>query len=290
MPNLDQFESAFRATLRERFVYDDPCFASVILITDAEGTEFSEFDAAARQFLKVLDEEEPELRTRFSTLPQSDMRTMESMLLSLKNREPDLIVTHRRLGSTSPELPFSLGEHIDVLTQVAHPPVLLLPRPRQGKNAIPKNTDRVMAMTDHLAGDGRLVNAAARFTQTGGKLFLSHIEDGASFERFMDAISKIPAIDTEVARATLLERLLKEPRDFANEAGEAIAKGRGPESQISTVTLIATGHRLSEYRRLVSEHDVDLLVLNTKDREQVAMHGTAHSLAVELCDTPLLLL
>jgi hypothetical protein len=290
MSNLDQFESAFRATLRERFSYHRPDCRDVIFITDAEGTELAEFDMAARKFLAVLNQGEVEQRARFSTLPPSDLVSMEGMLEALQKRQPDLIVTHRRLGSRSPGLPYSLGEHIDVLTQIAHPPVLLLPQPGQGKAQIPTNTDRVMAMTDHLAGDGELVNMAARFTEPGGTLFLSHVEDGVSFERFLDAISKVPAIDTETARTSLLERLLKEPSDYAAEAARAIAMGRGGPQSIAVEALITTGHRLTEYRRLVSEHEVDLLVLHTKDHDQIAMHGTAHSLSVELSDTPLLLL
>ena len=50
------------------------------------------------------------------------------------------------------------------------------------------------------------------------------------------------------------------------------------------------GHRLSEYKRLIGEHEVDLLVMNTKDAEQHAMHGMAYPLAVELRDIPLLML
>jgi hypothetical protein len=40
----------------------------------------------------------------------------------------------------------------------------------------------------------------------------------------------------------------------------------------------------------VDEHHVDLLVLNTKDEDQLAIHGLAYPLAVELRNTPLLLL
>jgi hypothetical protein len=50
------------------------------------------------------------------------------------------------------------------------------------------------------------------------------------------------------------------------------------------------GHRLSEYKRLIEEHGVDLLVFHTKDEDQLAMHGMAHPLAIELRDVPLLML
>ncbi len=48
--------------------------------------------------------------------------------------------------------------------------------------------------------------------------------------------------------------------------------------------------RIEEYRRLVEDQRVDLLVLNTLDGDQLAMHGQAYPLAVELRAVPLLML
>ena len=50
------------------------------------------------------------------------------------------------------------------------------------------------------------------------------------------------------------------------------------------------GHLLADYRELVVENEIDLLVMYTKDEEQLAMHGIAYPLAVELRSTPLLML
>ena len=50
------------------------------------------------------------------------------------------------------------------------------------------------------------------------------------------------------------------------------------------------GHHVREYRRLIDDNQVDLLVANTKDDDQLAMHGMAYSLSVELVDVPMLLL
>ena len=50
------------------------------------------------------------------------------------------------------------------------------------------------------------------------------------------------------------------------------------------------GRHLAEYRRLVEAHEVDLLVMHTKDEDQMAMHGMAYPLAIELRQIPLLLL
>ena len=63
-----------------------------------------------------------------------------------------------------------------------------------------QGTDIVMAVTTHMAGDNSLVNNAAGFTNDDGTLWLAHVEDEKGFGRFIDAISKIDAIDTDTAR------------------------------------------------------------------------------------------
>jgi len=55
-------------------------------------------------------------------------------------------------------------------------------------------------------------------------------------------------------------------------------------------STVAMGHVLSLYQSLIIDHEIDLLVMNTKDEGQLAMHGTAYSLSVELEEIPLLLL
>ena len=55
-------------------------------------------------------------------------------------------------------------------------------------------------------------------------------------------------------------------------------------------SIVTMGNQLADYRRLVQECDVALLVINTKNDEQLAMHGLAYPLTIELRDTPMLLL
>ena len=50
------------------------------------------------------------------------------------------------------------------------------------------------------------------------------------------------------------------------------------------------GHHISDCQRLIERHHVDILVLNTKDEDQLAMHGLAYPLAIELRQLPLLML
>ncbi len=166
---------------------------------------------------------------------------------------------------------------------------MLLPHPeaeRSAEHSI-KNTDTVMAIADHLTGDHRLVNYALRFTENGGTLWLTHVEDEATFGRYMEIISKIPTIDTDEAREAVREQLLKEPQDYIDDCVEVL---RAAGTHVKVEHLVVFGHHLSEYKRLIEQHTVDLLVLNTKDEDQLAMHGIAYALAVELRQIPLLML
>ena len=49
------------------------------------------------------------------------------------------------------------------------------------------------------------------------------------------------------------------------------------------------GHVVTRYKELVARHHVDLIVFDSKDETQLAMHSVGYSLAVEFEDTPLLL-
>ena len=59
---------------------------------------------------------------------------------------------------------------------------------------------------------------------------------------------------------------------------------------IAIEEIVVMGRRIEEYRRLVEEHEVDLLVMSAKDEDQLAMHGLSYPLAVELRQIPLLML
>ena len=144
-----------------------------------------------------------------------------------------------------------------------------------------------MAMTDHLAGDDALVDHAVAFAAEGGRLVLSHIEDEHAFERMIGAIAKIPEIDTDLARERLLHQLMREPRDYI---GSVVAELARVGIDLRVDPVVQLGHRLATYKALVAEHGVDLLVMRTKDDDQLAMHGLSYPLAVELRDIPLLML
>ena len=82
-------------------------------------------------------------------------------------------------------------------------------------------------------------------------------------------------------------RLLKEHREFI-AAGRVVVEAQGVPIRIEEV--VAMGRRVDEYGELIAKREIDLLVLHTKDDDQLAMHGAAYALAVELRGIPLLML
>ncbi len=285
MTTIDQFESVFLSADKAVFTYEPVTIDNVLLVSDLDEDGGRTLIDRCRGFLAAIDQAE----TRWDHLGGADFSTVKELLDGLHSRGPDLVVTYRHLHSTAWHWPHSLGEYLDVMTQATTIPVLVLPHPESGR-ALPHaldDTDQVLAITDHLTGDDRIVNTALAFTSAGGTCRLSHVESSLAFERYMSAISKIPAIDSETARETLEAQLLKEPRDYIASCRAAIdAAGVA----VTIDDIVVMGRRLAEYRRLVDAHEVDLLVMHTKDEDQMAMHGMAYPLAVEMRQIPLLLL
>jgi hypothetical protein len=285
MTNLDQFQSIFKSADKTAYTYDLPTIEHVLLVTDLDEAATGEIAGHVRSFLAAIDD----AGTRWDALSGDAFDSVQVLLERIENLKPDLIVTYRHLHSKGWQWPYSLGEYLDVMTQATSVPVLVLPHP-DAQRALPhsvKDTDRVMAITNHLTGDNRLVNMALALTMPGGTCWLTHVENQSVFERYMDAVSKIPAIDTETARETLSEQLLKEPRDFISACQMAVNTHVLPVKIREIVTM---GHRVYEYEGLITKRKIDLLVLNTKDDGQLAMHGATYALAVELRGIPLLML
>lgn len=284
MAQIDQFESVFRSALRDIYEYQPVSVRSVLLITDRKAAEIKDYLADVQRFLSVLGDE-----VEWRVFSDEASFTTADLLEQIEREQPDLICTYRNLHSNAWRYPHSLGEHLDVLIQKTEVPVMILPHPDAdyAHDHALENTDCVMAVTDHLANAHRLVNFAVGFTEPTGTVFLTHIEDQVVFDRYMDAISKIPDIDTDLATVRIHEQLLKDPRDYVASCKRVLAEH---DLSMQVETLVAFGKHLSEYKVYIAEHQIDLLVMSAKDDDQMAMHGPAYPLAIELRQIPLLLL
>ena len=283
MTRIDQFESAFKSAAKTRFAYETVAMDKVLLVTDLSDYEGQLYCDRARSFLSVLGE-----KAIWATANGDEARGVAGLFEVVERERPALICTYRHLHSDAKAWSYGLGEHLDVLTQATTTPVLVLPRPDDEETLDQlRNTDTVMALTSQLPGDHHLVSVAAHFTEPGGKLYLSHVEDEKTYERYISAIGKIPFIDTDQARTSIKEQLLKGARDYMSSCAEELDRAG---IRLTLEPIVTMGHHLGDHKRLVESHAVDLLVFNTKDDDQLAMHGLARPLAVELRRLPLLML
>jgi nucleotide-binding universal stress UspA family protein len=284
MTKLDVYESAFRSADKPVYAYRHVEIARVLVVTDLSDAEAAPLNGQLRSFLSVLGED-----LEWRHLGGADFRSVGDLLERVENAAPELVVTYRHLHSDAWQWPHGLGEFLDVLIRATEFPVLVLPHPDAGR-ALPHciaNTDCVMAITDQLTADARLVDYALGFTAASGICWLTHVESQRQFGRFLDAVEKIPEIETDDVRELVEVQLLKGPRDYIESCRRAVEAQGLP---IEIEAIVTKGDRVEEYRRLVEDHRIDLLVLNTMDGDQLAMQGQAYALAVELRGIPLLLL
>ncbi|MAQ15324.1 MAG: hypothetical protein CMN30_11090 [Sandaracinus sp.] len=284
MLNVDEFESVFRAADKPRFAYAPPPLGRLLLLADLEGDALAGWVEACQRLLAPGTDPDAEWEVR----GEGSWRTVEGCLRLAGDGAFDAVVTYRNLHSDAWKWSYSLGVYLNALTRGTQLPVVVTPNPR----AYPSmewqhsRTDSVMAINDSLTGDDGLVSWAAKLTRPGGRLHLTHMEHDAIFERYMGAIAKVPEIDTETARETLLEQLLREPREWIATASEVLA---GAGAELDVVPHVLQGHRVADYRAIIEEQEVDLVVVPTLEEDRIALHGVAYSLAVELTQTPLLM-
>ncbi len=283
MTQIDQFESIFRAAAHDAFEYNAIALNKVLFVTDGTAEQSQVF------IQQTLDYATNLTKAKIELVDGAAFRTTTELLEKVSAHQPDLICTYRNLHSKAWKFRHSLGEHLDVLLQRTDAPVLVMPHPEAGfanADAL-RDTKTVMAITDHLANNHALVNHAISFVAPDGELYLTHIEEEAVFERYIDAISKIPTIDTDEARKRIAHQLLQDPINYIASCQDVL-KTQGLSLTIHPI--VSFGHHLTEYRQAVESHTVNLLIMNTKDDEQLAMHGLAYPLAVELRQLPILML
>ncbi len=286
MTKIDQFESVFKAATKTLYHYEKIEMKRILVISDLKDDyQITLFGDRVQTFLKALGTPD---EIHWYDVKKDECKGIGDLLDIVDQKNPDLICTYRNLHTDGWKWSYSLGEYLDVLTQITDIPILVLPRPddKVYEEGL-ENTDVVMAITDRLTGDDKLVNYAVAFTEKGGTLYLSHVEDEATFEKYMATMERIKEIDSEVARKTVAAQLLKEPRDYVESCRRVLAE-HCPHLTIKE--NIVLGRRLANYKELIEQEKIDLLVLNTKDDEQLAMHGLAYPLAVELRHIPILMI
>ena len=284
------FESQFKGAIRQQYTHVPLALDTIFLVTDMAPDRAERVLASCKRFLGQVR------CTRESTwrvFTVEDLPPIPRLLELVEAENPGLLITYRNL-TEHPRYPrSSLGNYVDSVTQATSVPVLVLPVRRSDDvdaehlRTRLDDTDRVIVVTEHLTDDPQLVRYGAEFTGTGGLLLLSHVEDEDAYERYMHAIERIPEIDNDEARELIAARLLKDARDFVDNAAQTLHDG---VLDIRVSPLVQMGRTIDTYRRLIAEHDVRLIVADAKDPARSAMSELAYSVAVEFLDVPILLL
>ena len=280
---IDEFESIFKRAERTPYRFSNISINVIAVVTDGDQKAADELTTNLKLFLPHIAS-----TADWQSITGDQFHNVNDLLRVMDDRKPDLIVTSRCLAESSLVPQHTLGVYVDVLTQTLSTPLLLLPGSSPQPHPLSDTACRgVMVVTDNLAGDDRLVNHAVACCNPGGTVWLCHVEDDLLFRRYLEAIRRIPQINTEQAQELIAEQLVAIPTHYAESC---IQELREAGVELSVEQIVEFGHRVARYRHLVVQHEVDLLVTNTKEKDQLAMHGMAYALSVELTEVAQLLL
>jgi hypothetical protein len=155
MSTVDQFESVFKAAAKVTYRHKKPAIQKILLVTDLDDAQSKLYlNSVTGFFENSLSPHDAD----WSVLYRNDFETVKELLEKVEDSRPDLIVTYRNLRSPSWRWPYSLGEYLDVLTQVTSTPVLVLPHPDRDDSTefLSKRPVNVMAVSGHMCGEGTL--------------------------------------------------------------------------------------------------------------------------------------
>lgn len=272
----------FKSADKPAMVHDDIVVKKVIVIGDETVGDIDAHLNTVRQYLDILNRDQP----AWQALAVTTTSAISSLRDVIRGVAPDLIVAHRDLGETARRTERSLGVILDELLWDSPTPVFVLPDNESGRAYVPPNAPhKVMVATDHLTGDNALVDYGARFTPDDGTLLIAQIEDDAIFERYMSEIERIPEIESSVARDRIRERLLETPRSYI---ASCIRELRDAGITIHIEEVVRFGHRVRDYERLVSDHNVELLCLHANWDDAPARLGMAYMIGTRCRRIPLL--
>ena len=281
---LDQFESVFKSADMPVLTHDEKHFRQILVVSDQQPDVAGDFWQQLRQSWPILDRDNAEWRS----LPVDALQDAGNFVSRVENEKADLIVTHRYLAEAERGQLRGLGSLLGAIMWQTSAPVLILPCDEVGRVIRRESTSgTVVAATDHLTGDNVLVDYGVRFTPLYGRLVLAHIEDDATFERFMNEVERIPQIETDVARRELKDKLLHRPQAYIKSC-EEVLRAAGKRCDISSV--IRFGHRVRDYHTLIGENGAELLCLHSGDDDVPARRGMAHMIATQFRNLPLFLI
>lgn len=276
MVTVDEFESQFRRSAKEHFVYEQIAFDRVTFLVD---DDFVRDDAQSfvEEWLGRQD-------IQFAVVRISPQKPVSEVMREVLSTEPDLVVSYRLLGHTK-EPSHSLGTYIDEASQVLAKPLCLLPAKFSRSSS--RRPECVLVLSESIVGDSTLVNCGVALVPKVGTLVLADLVDGNAFDNYMDLISKCSFIDTDIARAELADLLMRLASEFESGCIDRLAQ---EFSSLKLEQFVGFARTVNDYKALLEKYEVELLLFSGKDNNQTAMSALGYALAVEVTDIPLVLL
>ncbi|MBI1286237.1 MAG: hypothetical protein GC178_01550 [Flavobacteriales bacterium] len=264
--NLDVFASVFKRSLKHHFRFEGLKLNKMMVVADEK--QLDQLDAFAETYCDA--------RPQFVYDEQFDWNRLKNFI---GQEKPDVILIQRFLGIHAEGLRFSIGPILESITQELNIPVLILPKDRSEFRI------RTIGIGfDHQIDNSNLVNRALLMSKFATALQLIHIEDESIFNYYMDAIAKIPGINTEYASKNIRETILDLSGDFFSDVKEKLAT-----ENLQVTARCSFGNVAATYDRLVSENNIDLLVFEAEDDSKLAMHSLGQSLTIQFPEKAVLL-
>ena len=285
MSHVDQFESAFRSAIRPVYQPHEIELSCVLTISDLSTEDGSAFADANKVYLKSLLTTENKIR--WEDLGKGSYDSTATLLEKVQGIKPSLIVTYRNLDTDDWQFQNSVGSRLDTLINQTGFPVLVVPHPKTSHSTDYRHTrnSNVIAITDHLTDDHTLIDFAAAFVDTPGSMVLAHLEDKNTFDRYLEAISRITTIDTDDAAEKIRDQLLKDPMAYIQSCRERLQSSR---PQIEVRDIVEFADDISRFKSHIQAQSANLLVMRGIDHDQPGIHGIAQRLINEIRQIPVL--
>ncbi len=264
--NLDMFGSVFRRSVKPQYEHAAFKLSKILVVGDADHLE------SLSAFISEYCDE----RQMFEYNSDFDWNEFET---KVKNDKPDLILIQRQLGIINKGFKFSLGPILESTTQEFNIPVLVLPHEFQNLKF-----ETIGIGFDHEIDNSRLINKALMMDKHLVNLELIHVEGEVIYNYYMDAIDKIPAINTAIAEENIKKTILDLSRDFFADVASKIEN----EKRKATIHC-KFGETVKCYREIVESRKIDLLIFEAEDDTKMAMHSLGHSLTIQFPNVATLL-
>ncbi len=255
--NLDVFGSVFNRAVKHHYKFEPKDLHSMMIIADSKNI----------QTLDQFGSRYCEDRVQFIYNTEF---LWSNLIQLIDNTKPDLLLIQRQLGMHA-GIEFSLGPLLVNLSQEFEIPILVLPSHQKAYEI-----KTVLAGFDHKIDNSHLVNHSLMLKMDMENLLLVHIEEESVFNYYMDAITKIPGINTDYAKTNIEKTILDLSGDFFDDVIESLSNKRFKVHQYCRL-----GDVVKEYQAIVSQHNVDLMVFEAEDDSKLAMHSLGQSLAIQ---------